>query len=57
MSAKTAVGGFADNWQKWLPLLAALFALGVALGILPKRWGRVASMAALIFWLRGLLGE
>jgi hypothetical protein len=57
MSTRTAVGGFGDDWQKWLPLLAALFALG----ILPKRWGRVtgkaASMAALIFWLRGLLGE
>lgn len=50
---KTAVGGFDGDWEKWLPLIAAL----VALGVLPKAWGRAASVAALIFWLRRLLGE
>jgi hypothetical protein len=53
MPTKTEVGGFGGDWEKWLPLIAAL----VALGVLPRRWGKLAAMAAVSLWLRRFLGE
>ena len=37
---RTSLGGFADGWDKWAPLAVAL----IALGVLPKRWGRPVAL-------------